>query len=86
MDHDPGEQFFITSTGQHPLLKGLSFYPEELDEILIETYCDVVVILNLARMAETNLVDESPQVGNAAKESFGAAGIDASICCVGWPT
>lgn len=75
MGYDPGEQFFITSTGQHPLLKRLSFYPEELDEILIEAYCDVVVILNLARMAEANLIDESPQMGNAAKESLGAARI-----------
>lgn len=75
MRTDPFKQFFVCSAGQHPLLKSLGVDPEKLDEILIESHRDVVVILNFARMPKTNLVDKPTKVSDATEKSFGATRI-----------
>ena len=48
---------------------------QKINQVLIEPDRDVIVLLNLACMPQSNLIDEPPQVGDAAKESFGATRI-----------
>ena len=45
------------------------------NQLLIETHHYVVVVLNLTRMPQANLLDKPPQVGNATEQGFGTAGI-----------
>jgi hypothetical protein len=66
-----GEQVLIRSASQHPLLESLRIDLQKIDQVLIESHRDVVVVLNLAFMSQTNLIDEPPQVGKAAEESLG---------------
>src|SRR4029077_19749075 len=71
----PSEQFLIFSASQHPLLERLRINLQKIDQSLIEPHRDVVVVLNLASMSQSNLVNKPPKVSNAAKESFGTSGI-----------
>ena len=48
---------------------------QKIDQVLIEPDRNVVVVLNLACMPKTNLIDEPPQVGNATEKGFGTAKI-----------
>jgi hypothetical protein len=49
------------------LFKRLRINPQKIDQVLVEPGRDVVVVLNLTGIAEFNLVDKPPQVGNATK-------------------
>jgi hypothetical protein len=68
-----GQEFLIRATSQHPLFERLGVDPEKLDEMLIEPHRDVIVVLNLARVPQTNLVNEPPQVGYSTEKSFGTS-------------
>jgi hypothetical protein len=58
-----------------PAVQTISDRSPELDQVLIEPHRDVIVVLNLACVPQTNLIDKPPQMCDATKESFGAAGI-----------
>jgi len=71
----PDEQILIRPPGQHPLLKRFRIDLQKINQVLVEPDRDVVVVLNLARIPQTNLIDEPPQVGNATEQSVRAAGV-----------
>jgi hypothetical protein len=48
---------------------------QKIDQVLIEPDRDVIVVLNPARMPQANLVNEPPEMRDAAEQGFGAAGI-----------
>jgi hypothetical protein len=70
-----GKQFLIRFTSQPLLFKSLRIDLQKIDQIIIKPHRDVVVVLNLALIPQTNLIDKPPQVGHAPEESFGTAGI-----------
>jgi hypothetical protein len=84
MCNGPSEQFVIRSACQHPQLKRLRIDLKKIDQVFIEAHRDVVIILNLTGVSEMNLVNKPPQVGNAAEQGFGAAGV--SLLCHSKPS
>ena len=48
---------------------------QKIDQMLIEPDGDVVVILDQARVSQTNLINEPGEVGDSTEEHSGAAGI-----------
>src|SRR5690349_13617345 len=73
--HHPSKQPFIRPAGEHCPLKRFGVDAEKLDEVLVEPDRHVVVVLNLPGIAEPDLVDKPPQMGNATEQRFRAAGI-----------
>src|SRR6185503_3359142 len=73
--HSPREQVLIRPAGQRPLLECLRINLQKLNEVFIKPHRDVIVVLNLTCIPQTNLVNKPPQVGNATEESLGTAGI-----------
>src|SRR5206468_1183916 len=71
----PDEQILIRPPGQHPLLKRFRIDLQKIDQVLVEPDRDVVVVLNLTCVPQTNLVDKPPQVGNATEQSLGTSRI-----------
>ena len=49
----------------------VKFNPEKIDQVLIESDRHVVVVLNLPRIAQPDLVDKPAQMGDTAEKGFG---------------
>ncbi len=61
------QQLVIRMPRQYLLLERLRIDLEKVDEMLIKSDRDVVVILNLPGMAQADLVDQSPQMRDATE-------------------
>ena len=63
---NPVQEFRIGSPKKHTLFecRGLEF--EEVEKIAIEADGQIVIVLNLAGMTKPNLVDDSPEMGDAS--------------------
>ena len=61
------------TTAVRTMYKRVGIDPHKLNEVLIESRCNVVVLLNQTRIPHSNLIDEPSQVNDAAEESFGTS-------------
>jgi hypothetical protein len=79
-NHAVVKQFRIGFPDTYPLLecRGVEF--EKVEKIEIEADRQIVIVLNLADKTEPNLVNDSPNMGDAPSWTFDSSDTACSLC------